>query len=75
MRQGGYFMKFSENDKSLPILNSVPEAARKMGNVSPHSIRAWLRDGRLERTKVGDRTMVSDTAIRRFIQESNRKER
>jgi excisionase family DNA binding protein len=46
---------------------SVPEAARALGGVSPWTLRAWLSQGRLERTKMGRRTMVSESALRKFI--------
>jgi hypothetical protein len=66
-------MKLAYNPKPLEVLNSVPETAKKLGGVSPWSVRAWLRDGRLERTKVANRTMVSDRAILEFIERSNKK--
>jgi hypothetical protein len=66
-------MRFVDNDAPLEVLNDVPKAARKLGEVSPHTVRAWLRDGKLEKTKVGSRTMVTDRAIREFIERSNQK--
>ena len=47
---------------------SVTEAARALGGVSPWTVRAWLSRGRLERTKIGGRTMVSEGALQKFIQ-------
>lgn len=48
-------------------LFSVPETARRLGGVSTWTVYAWLSQGRLQRTKVGSRTMVSASAIREFL--------
>jgi hypothetical protein len=47
------FMKLPDSDAPLEVLNNVTKAAHKLGEVSPYSVWAWLRDGKLERTKVG----------------------
>jgi excisionase family DNA binding protein len=51
----------------LDRLFSVKETARRLGGVSPWTVRAWITQGRLEKTKVGARTMVSARAIRDFL--------
>ena len=52
-------------------LFSVEEAAKALGGVSPLTVAGWCARGRLARTKVGRRTMISETAIRQFIAASN----
>ena len=42
-------------------LCSVEEAAGLLGGISKWTIRAWLSQGRLKRTKVGSRTMVRES--------------
>jgi hypothetical protein len=59
---------------SLEELFSIAEAARKLGGVSPWSVRTWLSQGRLERTKVGGRTMVGAGTIRAFLDECAERE-
>ena len=51
-------------------LYSIPAARERMGGVSTWSIVAWLQQGRLERTYVGDRVMISESSIRKFLEES-----
>lgn len=48
-------------------LYSVPEAAEKLGGISPSTVRAWLTRGRLARTKIGRRTMISQETLENFI--------
>jgi excisionase family DNA binding protein len=53
------------HEMGLEPLNSVNEAARKL-NVSPHTIKAWLKEGRLQRTRLGRRVMVRESELARF---------
>ena len=53
-------------------LYSVVEAAKALGDVSVWSVRAWLSQGKLERTKVGGRTMVSERALEEFVRNSTK---
>jgi excisionase family DNA binding protein len=48
-------------------LISVKEAARQLGGVSPWTVYAWLSQGRLQRTKVGSRTMIRQSELLRVI--------
>jgi excisionase family DNA binding protein len=50
----------------MDTLYAVDEAAKKL-NVSSNTVRAWLSRERLRRTKVGRRTMVSESELQRFI--------
>ena len=58
----------------LDELFSILETARKVGGVSPWTVRAWISQGRLEKTKVGARTMVSARAIREFLNDCAERE-
>jgi excisionase family DNA binding protein len=57
---------------SLETLLSVAEAARRLGGISIWTVRSWLSTGRLQRTKVGGRTMVAESELERFILSSNK---
>lgn len=48
-------------------LLDVKMAAERLG-VSPFTIRAWLRQRRLEHVKLGRRVLVPETALRRFVE-------
>ncbi len=50
-------------------LHSVTSAAQFLGGVSHWTIRAYLRDGRLRRTKVGARTFVRQSELEKIIQD------
>ena len=55
----------------MDTLLSVEEAARKLGGISKWTVHAWLAKGKLRRTKVGARTMVSESALQDFIAACN----
>jgi excisionase family DNA binding protein len=48
-------------------LLSIEEAARELGGLSIWTVRAWLSQGRMKRTKVGGRTMIRESELRRVI--------
>lgn len=52
-------------------LYSVSDAGKLLGGVSVWTVRAWLSQGRLRRTKVGGRTMVTESELERFIRDGN----
>jgi excisionase family DNA binding protein len=54
---------------AIDELVSIPEAARRLGGLSVWTIRAWLSKGRLQRTKVGGRTMVATQELERFLRD------
>jgi excisionase family DNA binding protein len=56
----------------MDSLFSVEESAKRLGGVSPWTIRCWLSSGRLKRTKIGRRTMISEADLLKFIQEGNK---
>ena len=50
-------------------LLSVDEAAKRLGGISKWTVHAWLSQGRLQRTKVGGRTMIRESELARVIQD------
>jgi excisionase family DNA binding protein len=55
-------------------LYDVASAAQKLGDISPSTVRAWLSQGRLNRTKLGRRTMVSESELERLVREGQRRQ-
>jgi|ERR1035438_9753529 excisionase family DNA binding protein len=53
----------------LEQLMSVSEAARRLGGISKWTVHAWLSQGRLQRTKVGGRTMIRESELQRVIED------
>ena len=56
----------------LDNLLSVEEAARRLGNISVWTIRAWLSRGRLLRTKIGRRTMIRESELQKVIEDGGK---
>ena len=57
-----------ENDS----LVSVEEAAKRLGGISKWTVHAWLSQGRLQRTKVGGRTMIRESELNRVMNEGGK---
>ena len=53
-------------------LLSVEEAAKRLGGISRWTIHAWLSQGRLQRTKVGGRTMIRESELAKVIQDGGK---
>jgi excisionase family DNA binding protein len=53
-------------------LYSVSDAAKFLGGISPWTIHSWLAKGRLQRTKVGSRTMIRESELAKVIQDGER---
>jgi excisionase family DNA binding protein len=51
----------------LETLFSVSEAARRLGGISKWTVFAWLSQGKLERTKIGRRTMIRESELLKVI--------
>jgi hypothetical protein len=49
-----------------PLLYSVPEARKKLGNLSDTAIRDLVRRGKLDGRKLGARLMITATSVDRF---------
>lgn len=52
-------------------LYSVEDAAVFLGGISKWTVHAWLAKGKLRRTKVGSRTMVTEQSLRDFLAKCN----
>jgi len=50
-------------------LYSIPEAARFLGGISKWTIHSWLSKGKLQRTKVGGRTMIRAGELAKMIED------
>jgi excisionase family DNA binding protein len=57
---------------SLDRLYSVEKAARALGGISRWTVYLWFRTGKIQRTRVGRRVMISESELSRFIQAQNR---
>ncbi len=56
----------------LDRLYSVSEAAKVLGGVSKWTVHAWLSQGRMQRTKVGGRTMIRESELQKVIQDGGK---
>jgi excisionase family DNA binding protein len=52
-------------------LLSIDEAALYLGGISAWTVRAWLSQKRLARTKVGRRTMIWQSELDRLLRDDN----
>jgi excisionase family DNA binding protein len=57
-----------DSDFRTDPLLSVDEAARRLGGISKWTVHAWLSQGRLQRTKVGGRTMIRESELEKVIE-------
>lgn len=62
----------SSERTDMDNLLSVEEAARRLGGLSKYTIHAWLSSGKLRRTKVGGRTMIRESELKRVIQDGGK---
>ena len=56
----------------METLLSVTEAAKRLGGISKWTVHAWLSKGRLQRTKVGGRTMIRESELAKIIQDGGK---
>ncbi len=56
-------------------LLTVNEAARALGGISKYTVQAWLSSGKLQRTKVGSRTMVRESALEAILVDGGKSKR
>jgi excisionase family DNA binding protein len=56
----------------VETLLSVEEAAKRLGGISKWTIHAWLSQGKLQRTKVGGRTMIRESELAKVIQDGGK---
>jgi excisionase family DNA binding protein len=50
-------------------LLSIEAAAKRLGGISKWTLHAWLSKGRLQRTKVGGRTMIRESELTKVIKD------
>ena len=62
-------------DTKTDQLLSVVETARRLGGLSKWTIHAWLSQGRLQRTKVGGRTMIRESELAKVIEDGGKSPR
>jgi excisionase family DNA binding protein len=53
-------------------LVSVKEAAVLLGGISKYTVEAWLSQGKLQRTKVGGRTMIRRSELERVMKDGGK---
>ena len=53
-------------------LLSVVEAAKRLGGISRWTLYSWLSQGRLQRTKVGGRTMIRESELQKVIEDGGK---
>jgi excisionase family DNA binding protein len=53
-------------------LLSVEQAAQRLGGISKWTVHAWLSKGKLLRTKVGGRTMIRESELRKVVQDGGK---
>lgn len=53
-------------------LFSVEEAAKRLGGISKWTVHAWLSQGKLQRTKVGGRTMIRESELEKVVDDGGK---
>ena len=56
----------------MDALLSVEEAARRLGGLSKWTIHGWLSKGKIQRTKVGGRTMIRESELQKIIEDGGK---
>jgi excisionase family DNA binding protein len=56
----------------MDVLLSVAEVGKRLGGISKWTIYAWLSQGKLQRTKVGGRTMIRESELQKVIQDGGK---
>ena len=56
-------------------LLTVCEAAQALGGISKYTVQAWLSTGKLQRTKVGSRTMIRESDLSSVIEVGGKSKR
>lgn len=73
LSQGNMYLAQNAHRRTpLEALLSIEEAARKLGGLSKYTIHAWLSKGKLQRTKVGSRTMIRESELERVIEDGGK---
>ncbi|HWR34652.1 MAG TPA: helix-turn-helix domain-containing protein [Clostridia bacterium] len=53
-------------------LFSVTEASQVLGGISKWTIHSWLSKGRIQRTKVGSRTLIRESELQKIIEDGGK---
>ena len=53
-------------------LLSVTEAAKRLGGISKWTVHSWLSKGKLQRTKVGGRTMIRESELAKVVEDGGK---
>lgn len=56
----------------MEVLLSVEEVAKRLGGISKWTVHAWLSQGKLQRTKVGGRTMIRESELEKVIEDGGK---
>ena len=56
----------------MDVLLSVEDAAKMLGGISKWTVHAWLSQGKLQRTKVGGRTMIRESELQKVIEDGGK---
>jgi excisionase family DNA binding protein len=59
-------------EDDMDNLISVEETAKRLGGLSKWTIHAWLSQGKLQRTKVGGRTMIRESELLKVINDGGK---
>ena len=54
------------------LLSVEEDCTPKLGGLSKWTVHAWLSQGRLQRTKVGGRTMIRESELQKVIQDGGK---
>ena len=65
-------LRFGARSISMDGLLSVQEAAKRLGGISKWTVHAWLSKGKLQRTKVGGRTMIRESELAKVIEDGGK---
>jgi excisionase family DNA binding protein len=69
VNSGAYLFRLGDD---MDNLISVEEAAKRLGGLSKWTIHGWLSKGKLQRTKVGGRTMIRESELERVIDDGGK---
>jgi excisionase family DNA binding protein len=70
--QRNLLLRFCARSEAMDALVSVDEAAKRLGGISKWTVHSWLSQGRLQRVKVGSRTMIRESELSRVIEDGGK---
>jgi excisionase family DNA binding protein len=63
---------WAREDAPVEQLISIDEAARRLGGLSRFTIESWLSKGKLQRVKVGSRTMLYESSLQTVVKDGGK---